>query len=265
MRGLSITGAARFFETSWFHYTLTWKASMFSAFLGPLLYLGAIGFGLGSLVDTDGANLGTSGGEQINYIAFLAPGLIAGTALQVGTGEAIFGTMAAIKWRRTWFTAVGTPLEPGDLAVGHLAWCGARGMIAALSYAIVTSLFGILSPLRALLTVVPATLGALALGGLVMSWLVTAQNEHAMNAAQRFIVIPMFLFSGVFFPITQLPGWLQPVAQVTPLWHAVELSRLVALGQPTAWVTELHVLALVAFIAVGLGLAFRNFPKRLTA
>lgn len=262
---VSLTGAARYVETSWFHYRLTWKASVFSGFLGPLLYLGAIGFGLGSLVDADTADLGQQAGEQLDYVAFLAPGLIAGTALQVGAGEAIFGTMAAVKWRRTWFTAVGTPLEPGDLAVGHLVWVGARGLLAALSYAVVTVLFGILSPLDALLVAGPATLGAIALGGLLMGWLVVAQNEHAMNAAQRFVVIPMFLFSGVFFPIQQLPGWLQPVAQVTPLWHSVELSRWIALDQPPTWSPWLHVAVLLAIVAVGLVLAFRNFPRRLQA
>ena len=259
---VSLVGAGRMVETSWFEYRQTWRGSVFSAFLGPLLYLGAIGFGLGSLVDADAADLGRTTGT-LDYVTYLAPGLIAATAMQVGSNEAIFGTMAAVRWRRTWFTAVSTPLEPGDMAVGHLVWCGARALLAAASYGIVTVLFGILTPLQALSTLAPVTLGAMALCGLLMAWLVVAQNEHSMNAANRFIVIPMFLFSGVFFPIDQLPGWMQPIAQATPLWHAVELSRRTALGEPTTLASSTHVLVLVGVVAGGLLLSLRNFPRRL--
>lgn len=250
-------------ETSWFQYRQTWRASVFSAFLGPLLYLGAIGFGLGSLVDSDAATLGSSGGEAVSYVSFLAPGLIAATALQVGAGEAIFGTVAATKWRRTWFTAVGTPLMPADMAVGHLLWTGVRGGLAAVVYALVTAALGILSPWRALAAVGPAVLGGLGLAALIMAGMVLSEDEGGMNAAQRFIVVPMFLFSGVFFPISQLPGWMQPVAQATPLWHGVELARLAALGQAPAWGVGGHLLAMVGFIVVGVALCLRNFPKRL--
>lgn len=260
----SLAGAGRFLESEWFTYRQTWRASVFSAFLSPLLYLGAIGFGLGSLVE-GGGSLGESGGEAVSYVTFLAPGLIAATGLQVGTGEAIYGTMAGVEWRKSFFTAVGTPLQPLDVALGHLGFTAVRGGLAALAYAVVTSLLGILSPLVALLAVLPAVLGGLALSSAVMSWIVITKNQHSINAAQRFIVIPMFLFSGVFFPITQLPGWMQPIAQATPLWHAVELARLVTLGQPSAWTPSLHVLFLVVFLAAGVAASARLFPRRLTS
>ena len=94
-----VARVGRVVETEWVNYRRTWKGTVWSAFLAPLLYLGAIGFGLGSLVETEGAGLGTSGsGEALGYVAFLAPGLVAATAMQVGSGEAIFGTMARIKW-----------------------------------------------------------------------------------------------------------------------------------------------------------------------
>lgn len=264
--GVSLTGAGRFLGTAWFQYRRTWRASVFSAFLGPLLYLGAIGFGLGSLVDTGDAGLGTGlDGRPLGYVAWLAPGLIAATAVQVGAGEAIFGTMAATKWRRTWFTAVSTPLAPGDLALGHLAMCGLRAGLAAVSYALVTVLFGILPPLRAALVVPAALLGAIALAAVVLAGMVLARSEQPMNAVQRFVVIPMFLFAGVFFPLSQLPGWLQAIAMATPLWHAVELARLAALGSPTAWGTWTHVAVLVGFVVVGVAVALRTFPRRLAA
>jgi lipooligosaccharide transport system permease protein len=261
---LSPRGVARAVDAEWINYRQTWRGSAFSAFLSPLLYLGAIGFGLGSLVDGGGADLGATGaGEQVTYVAFLAPGLVAATGMQVATGEAIFGTMARIRWRRTWATAVETPMMPADLAVGHAAWMGVRGGIAAVAYALVTALLGVLAPGPAALTVLPAVLGGVALGVLVAPVLVTTGEPHVMNAVQRFVVIPMFLFSGVFFPVSQLPGWMEAVAKATPLWHAVVLSRQVALGTPAPWGTGAHLAVLLATLAVGLLWMVRSFDRAL--
>lgn len=254
----------RIVETEWINYRHTWKGTTASAFIGPLLYLGAIGFGLGSLVDAGGDTLGTTGGgEPLSYVAFLAPGLVAATAMQVGAGEAIFGTMARIKWRRTWPTAIETPLMPDDVALAHLTWCAVRAAIAATAYAVVTAVFRILPPLQALATVPFAVLGGLALATLLAAIMIRTSEEHAMNAAQRFVVIPMFLFSGVFFPISQLPGWMQAIAKGTPLWHAVVLARRVALGTPTPWGTTTHLAVLVAVTLLGGWVAVRGFKGRL--
>ncbi len=263
MSSLSVAGASRYFGTQVFTYSQTWKGSALSGFLGPLMYLGAIGFGLGSLVDAGAADLGSVDGQALTYVAFLAPGLVAGTGLQIASGEAIFGTMAAMKWKRTFHTAIGTALEPSDLALGHLAFCGFRGLIAALSYAVVIVLFGILGPVAALATVVPATLTGLALSAPLIALMVLAKNEQPMNAAQRFVVIPMFLFGGVFFPVSQLPSWLEPVAKATPLWHGVELTRSWSLGVTSELGDLTHLLVLLGFIAFGFGLSMRTVPARL--
>ena len=260
-RSISLAAALRDVEAEWSRYRRTWRASIVSAFLAPVLYLGAIGFGLGSLVEGGRGTLGV----DVGYVEFLAPGLIAATALQVGAQESIFGTMGRIRWQRTWHVAVSTPVMPGDLAVGHLLWCAVRGTIAAAIYAVVTVVLGVLDPLGALAAVVPGVLCAAALAALTQAWMVIAEDEHSMNAAQRFLVVPMFLFSGVFFPISQLPGWLQPVAQVTPLWHGVELARRLALGESASgWPALAHVAWLVALLAVGLALSVRNFTRRLS-
>jgi lipooligosaccharide transport system permease protein len=260
---LSLAGASRYFGTALFTYSQTWKGSALSGFLGPLMYLGAIGFGLGSLVDTGGAQLGTVDGQALSYVVFLAPGLVAGTGMQIASGEAIFGTMAVMRWKRTFHTAVGTPLEPSDLALGHLAFCGLRGLLAALSYAVVIVLFGILGPVAALSTVLPATLTGLALSAPLIALMVLANSEQPMNAAQRFVVLPMFLFSGVFFPVSQLPGWLEPLAKLMPLWHGVELTRSWSLGLPSELGNVAHLLVLLGFIAGGFVLSMRTVPRRL--
>ena len=255
----------RVLETEWINYRRTWKGTTVSSFLGPLLYLGAIGFGLGSLVE-GGGELGVSGtGEPLSYVGFLAPGLVAATAMQTGASEAIFGTMARVKWRRTWQTAIETPLMPADVAMAHAAWCGIRGLIAAAAYALVTVVFGIVSPLEAMAMVGPAVLGGVATATPLAAIMIRTSEEHAMNAAQRFIVIPMFLFSGVFFPIAQLPGWMQAIAKGTPLWHAVALARRVSLGTPTPWPVTTHVAVLVVVALVGAALMVTGFRRRLRA
>ena len=132
-------------------------------------------------------------------------------------------------------------------------------------YAIFTVVFGILEPLPALVTVGPAVLGGLGLGAVLAALLVVTTEEHMMNAAQRFVVIPMFLFSGVFFPITQLPGWMQAVAKATPLWHAVELSRWTALDVPSAWGAATHAAWLTGALVLGTLLCVRGFGQRLHA
>lgn len=264
--GISLAGALRSLETEWLTYRQAWRGSVFSSFLGPLLYLGAIGFGLGSLVEAEGAGLGTTDdGAPVTYLAFLAPALVAATGVQVASGEGIFGTMARTKWRRTWFTAVGTPLMPADLALGHVLWISARGGLAALVYAVVAAALGAM-PLGAALPAVGAgVLGGMSLGALLTGWLVRSSEEHMMNAAQRFVVIPMFLFSGVFFPVDQLPGWMAAIARTTPMWHAVVLARQGAIGTPAPWGVGVHLGYLVLLAAIGFLLAASGLRKRLLA
>ena len=263
---ISVAGALRSLGSEWLTYRQAWRGSVFSTFLGPLLYLGAIGFGLGSLVEGDGSVLGTTpDGEPVTYLLFLAPALVAATGVQIAAGEGIFGTMERTKWRRTWFTAVGTPLMPGDLALGHLLWIAARGGLAALVYALVAAALGAMPLSGALPAVGAGVLGGVALGAVLTAWLVRSSEEHMMNAAQRFVVIPMFLFSGVFFPVDQLPGWMAGLARATPMWHAVVLARAGSLGTPAPWGTWSHVGYLVAFVAVGFALALRGFQRRLLA
>lgn len=264
--GVSLAGAWRSIETEWLTYRQAWRGSVFSSFLGPLLYLGAIGFGLGSLVETDGATLGTAAdGTPVSYLAFLAPALVAATGVQVAAGEGIFGTMARTKWRRTWFTAVGTPLMPGDLALGHVLWIAARGGLAALVYALVAVALGAMPVGGTLPAVGAGILGGMSLGALLTAWLVRASEEHLMNAAQRFVVIPMFLFSGVFFPVDQLPGWMAAIARLTPMWHAVVLARQGAVGTPAPWGAWTHLGYLLLLALVGFVLAATGFRKRLLA
>jgi lipooligosaccharide transport system permease protein len=238
-------------------YRHTWKGSAFSTFLSPVLFLAAMGLGLGTLVDR-GAGI-----EGVDYLAFLAPGLLAATAMQTGAGDSAWPVMAGMKWVKTYHAALATPIGPRDLVHGHLLWLGVRLILTTVVYAAVIALFGAATPTAALIAVLPAVLTGLAYGAPVTAFAGWLENETGLSSMFRFAIVPMFLFSGTFFPISQLPDWLQPAAYVVPLWHGVQLTRAVTLGWDTVLAPWLHVTYLGAWVAAGTWLAVRVFHRRL--
>ncbi|MCB1247236.1 MAG: ABC transporter permease [Acidimicrobiia bacterium] len=241
-------------------YRRTWRGSVFSSFLSPILYLLAMGVGLGTLVD---ANL-PAGFEDATYLAFLAPGLLVATAMQTGAGEGAWKVMAGIKWQQTWNARLATPIGIGSLTVGHLLWSALRVLIVSVSFAIVMVAFGITTILQAIGTLLPAMLVGMAMASMTTAFTSRLEDQAGLPMFFRFVVIPMFLFSGVFFPVTQLPGWLQPVAYATPVFHGVELARSIALGIPPAVDPWISVAYLTAWIVVGGLLVVAPLRRRLT-
>ncbi len=252
--------AARYFETRARVYRHTWRGSAITTFLNPILYLAAMGLGLGTLVD-DGSGRQVIG--SLTYLEFLAPGLLAATTMQTAAGESMWPVMAGIKWLKTYDATLATPIRVRDLASGHAAWVGARLVMSALAFVVIMAAFGAVDIWRGLAAVAPAVLLGLSMATPIMAYTALLEDEQGLSGLFRFVIIPMFLFSGTFFPIEQLPGWLQPVAAATPLWHGVELARGVALGIDTAWHPLGHVAFLVALGAVGLVLAVRFLTKRM--
>lgn len=241
-------------------YRHVWRASVFSTFLSPTLYLLAMGLGLGSLVDRGGGAAEIPGGS---YLAFLAPGLLAATAMQIGAGDSSWTVLAGIKWQKTYHAALATPVRTRDLVRGHVLWVAVRLVMATTAFVLVMTAFGAAGLLGGLLAVVPATLTGLAFVTPVMAYAATLRRDTGLAALFRFGIVPMFLFSGTFFPIAQLPGWLQPVAYATPLWHGVELTRAAVLGTATAAPVWVHAGYLGMVAAIGLVFAERAFQRRL--
>ena len=241
-------------------YRRLWRSSVFSSFLGPVFYLAAMGYGLGSLVDARGtASLG-----GVSYVEFVAPAILAFQAMNTGMQNAGFPVYSAVHWSQIYVAARGTPLRPGDICRGHLMFIAMRGAMNSGCFIIVMAAFGVIrSPWAALL--LPAgTLTAVAFAAPFAAWAVTLKSENPMTYVFRFVGVPLMLFSATFFPLSQLPGWLHPLAYATPLWHAVALTRSLSLGTGlTPASAAIHVAYLAAMTAAGLYVAIRTYTTRL--
>jgi lipooligosaccharide transport system permease protein len=239
-------------------YRRTWRGSAISSLLSPILYLGALGFGLGSLVDA------SSGGvEGVPYFQFVAPGLLAATAMQIASFESTYPVMGAIKWHKQYIAQLATPLAVRDVMAGHLLFIATRiGTSCAVYFVVIVLFGGAVSP-TAVLALPAALLVGLAFAVPITAFAAVQQNDAGFAGLFRFGIVPLFLFSGTFFPVSQLPAFLQPIAYVTPLWHGVELSRDLMLGTGTVTAALLHVLYLTAWVVSGVMLALLAFRSRL--
>jgi lipooligosaccharide transport system permease protein len=252
--------ALRVLEAQARAYRRTWKGSVVTTFLNPVLFLLAMGVGLGTLVDRGQGTAALAGGS---YLAFLAPGLLAATTMQTGAGDSSWPVMAGMKWVKTYHAALATPVGARDIVRGHLGWVSIRLVMTALAFVAVMTAFGASSLAGGLLAAGPAVLTGLAFAGPITAFAASLQTDYALSSLFRFGIVPMFLFSGTFFPVSQLPPALQPVAFVTPLWHGVQLCRAAALGVAPAWPVVVHVGYLLAWFVTGLLLAERAFERRL--
>jgi len=244
------------------NYRRTWRGSIYSSVLGPVLYLAAMGLGLGTLVDAHGtARLG-----GVSYLAFLAPGLLAASAMQAGIGESTYPVLGSVKWRGTYYAAAASPLRPADIFHGHLLFTTMRLAMNAVAFMAVMAAFGAIASPWALAALPVAVLTGLAFAALVESWAITVSRDTSFALVFRFGMIPLFLFSGTFFPVTQLPAWIRPLAYVTPLWHGVALCRSLSLGQvhpDDLGGALVHAAYLVALAAVSIAAGNRTYRRRL--
>jgi lipooligosaccharide transport system permease protein len=235
-----------------------WKTSLLTGVLMPVLFLGAMGVGLGGLVDE---NRGTVAG--VEYLAFVTPGILAATALQAAAGESLWPVMAGIKWVKTFHAAAATPLSPGQVFGGYLTWVTVRMLVnAALFVAVAALIGGVISP-WGVLAVPAAALGGLAFAAPLTAYSAGRDSDQSFSIIMRIVVVPMFLFSGTFFPVDQLPDWLEPLARVTPLWHAVELCRGATTGTLSLAGAVGHSAFLLAVVAVGCWWGVATFRAKL--
>jgi len=241
-------------------FVRTWRGNAFTAFVQPVLFLAAMGLGLGGLVD-EGA--GTAE-VQVNYLQFVAPGLLAASALLAISGEALWGVMGGVKWMGQFTGMVATPMTPGDVYGGLVLSAGVRAGAAAVAFLLVATALGGVASWWAPLAVVAAVLLAMATMAVLAAYAVRRQDDSTFPLIMRLGVIPLFLFSGTFFPVSQLPDVVEPLAFLSPLWHGVEVARDATTGAVDL-ATLLHAGVLVAVVAVALPFGVRGFEGRLTS
>jgi lipooligosaccharide transport system permease protein len=238
-------------------YRRTWRGSIVSSVLNPVLYLSALGVGLGKLVNRSGSGLG------VPYIDFVAPGLLAAVCMQIASFESSYPVMAGIRWTRSFHAMLATPLRVRDVVLGHQLYVASRvGVVAAIYLAVLAGFDALRSPL-ALVAWPSAVLLGLAFSAPVAALAAWLQRDEGFNALFRFGIMPLFLFSGTFFPITRLPEGVRVLAYVTPLWHGVDLMRHLTLGTASLWPSLGHVAYLALWACVGLFFAQRTFTRRL--
>ena len=236
----------------------TWRGGLLSRVVNPVLYLAAIGTGLGTLVNRH-AHL--PGG--VDYLTFIAPGLLAATAMQIAMNASMYPVLGAVKWHKTYYAAAATPVTAAGVYHGFLLFTAFRLVIGCVPFLAAMATFGaVRSPLAAL-ALPAAVLTGLAFAAPVAAWAITRRDDLGFNVLYRLGLVPMFLFSATFYPLTQLPAWIRPVAYATPLWHGVAACRALTLGQVTAGSMLIHLGYLTVLTAAGVAVGQRTHRRRL--
>lgn len=257
----TLIGPLRVVEHHLLAYRRVWKSNVVGSVVRPLMYLLGMGLGVGSLVDA-----GPTSGRLLNdlsYFQFFAPAIIATTAMVVLTNDSLWPIRGGFFWFGTFHSQAAGPIEPREVASGVLLWHVAKGLLSAGGVALVLALF---PSTRTWWLPIAALFGAVAgvaYSAPLVAWSATRESDMAYPNVMRFVIVPMFLFSGAFYPISQLPGWMQFVARLTPIWHGVELARATTHGMLTVADAAGHLGYLLVWVAVGWFLTQRVFEKKL--
>jgi len=242
-------------------YRRTFRASIFGSFGIPVLFLTAMGLGLGGYVDKSADPVL----HGLTYLQFLAPGLLASTVMQTGSFEATFPILGGLQWNKVFHAMFATPIRPADIVYGNVAWIAFRLSLVGAVFGLAIVLFGASKSALVVFAVPCAVLTGLAFATPIMAFTATQRTPDRFATLFRFGVTPLFLFSGTFFPIESLPSFLQPVAWLSPLWHGVDLCRQLMLGTivDAPLLALIHALVLVALTVAGIVAALRTVEARL--
>jgi lipooligosaccharide transport system permease protein len=232
------------------------------AIANPVLYLVSIGLGLGSYIDQNAGNAGVDG---VSYLTFLAPALLATAAIQGAMDESVYPTLEGFKWNKTFFSMNATPLSGNHIAMGVFFNSLIRTVFTAILYWLVMLAFGVLESPRAWLAIFTAVMAGAAFGALMQALAGMLENEDVFfTLVERFIVMPLFLFSGTFYPLSSMPIFLQWIGWISPLWHATELGRWLTYGSDiSTTMLFVHFIFLNSILIFGLFASRRIFTRRL--
>jgi len=246
-----------------FYSMSKWMGAMFAYGLGnPVLYLISVGLGIGALVD---ANTGGQGILGVSYLQFVAPALLASAAIQGVMDEVTFPTMDGFVWDKLFYAINATSVSAVQIANGVMIVALGRGLFTVLMYLGVLLLFGAV-PLSSVPALIFTSMLA-AWGWAALMLAITARlekDEGYFAIIARFVVAPMFLFSGTFYPLELMPIYLQPLGWLSPLWHSTELGRTLSYGaemEPNMFI--IHIVYLAAMGVIGMALTYPQFVSRL--
>lgn len=219
---ISISQVFRILYRHWLVFVKTWRANIMFNFVEPILYLWAMGFGLGVYV----TNI-----QGYSYLEFIAPGLIASSAMFATSYEATYDSYTRMSFHKIFNAIVSTPASMDDVVMAELLYGAFKSVLYGSVFLIVTAFFGLVNSWWVLLIPLPLFLGGLIYASLGMIWTSMAPGYDAFNYFFTLIITPMFLFSGIFFPVDNLPSGVQAVTWLAPLFHGVEIIRSLVHGQ----------------------------------
>lgn len=258
---MSTPAPVRVWESRYLVLRRIWRTDLLLNFVQPLMYLLGIGLGVGSLVDRRIESTESLGG--IDYVAYLGPGLMATTAMIIGSFEALWPVLSGFKWSGEFEAMAATSITPRQIVNGQMLWWATRLGIAVVGVAVVLALHPDTRSWGILPAVPVAVLCGLAFAMVIGSWSSTREYDSSFSNVPRLVITPLFLFGGAFYPIDSLPAGLRPIAWFTPLWHAVEACRGFQLGTLGFGEALLHIGILVAFVVAGWFGCRRAFERRL--
>ncbi|TLM73295.1 ABC transporter permease [Pseudarthrobacter sp. NamB4] len=237
-----------------------WSILMYSVGQ-PVAYLFAMGVGLASLVD----NQGTAVFGGVSYLTFIAPALLVSAAVMTAANEFTFPVMAGFKWRRTYYGPHASPLTPEQIAAGHIMAVTLRLVVQSAIYFAAVALFGASPPGSGWAGILVAALAGLSFGLPLMAYSASLTEDKGQFAlVMRLVVMPLFLFSGTFFPLDTLPLAVRWIGWISPIWHGTELGRVVSYGyQEPLVLTLVHVAVLAGLAVLGWNLTRRRFAARM--
>jgi lipooligosaccharide transport system permease protein len=232
------------------------------AIANPVLYLVSIGLGVGAYIDKNTGGMGVDG---VSYITFLAPALLATAAIQGAIDESVYPTLEGFKWNKIFFSMNSTPLSGNHIAMGVFLNSLIRVIFTAVIYWFVMLAFGVLESPRAWLAIFTAVMAGAAFGALMQALAGMLENEDIFfTVLQRFVIMPLFLFSGTFYPLTNMPIFLQWIGWISPLWHATELGRWLTYGHEiSSLMLYTHFIFLNSLLLLGVIASRRIFTRRL--
>ena len=246
----------RLLERNFYVYRRMWTI-IFSGFFEPLFYLFSIGVGIGKLV----GDVVGPGGEPIEYAAFVAPALLGSSAMNGAIYESTMNVFFKLKYGKIYDAVLSSPMQPMDIAVGEIAWSLGRGALYASGFLVVMASMGLMPSLWGILALPAAVLIGFAFASCGMAATTYMRSWQDFDLVNM-IILPLFLFSGTFYPLSVYPPAFQVLTRFSPLYHSVELIRALTLGI-FDWSLAGHIAFLVGMGAIGATIASRRLGKLL--